>query len=350
MAATTLALATPAVAHPSPFSTLNVRPTSTAIEVAITAHVFDLAHDLGLPRPDALLDDAVAAQWAGRIVALLGPRIRLTADGVPLAARWTGVDAIPERQSVRVQVHYPPAGSARITIEAALFPYDPAHQTFVNIYRDGALDRQAIIDAAHPRLDHATGAAAGSVLRRFGLAGVEHILGGFDHLLFLVALLLLGGSPRRLLLMVSAFTVGHSITLSVAALALVIPPARLVEPAIALSIVCVGADNLLARGGRDIRPWFALGFGLIHGFGFAGALREMGLPARALAWSLFSLNLGVEVGQLVVVVVVAAVLRVVTARNERAGRRLAFAGSLAVAAAGAFWFIQRVFFFSGGIS
>jgi len=113
--------------------------------------------------------------------------------------------------------------------------------------------------------------------------------------------------------------------------------------------VYVGADNLLVRDGRDVRAWIALTFGFIHGFGFASVLREMDLPSRALGWSLFSFNLGVEIGQLMVVVPVAFAFSLLRSRSEAAGRRLAVAGSLVVVAAGAFWFIQRVFF-PGGIS
>jgi hypothetical protein len=90
--------------------------------------------------------------------------------------------------------------------------------------------------------------------------------------------------------------------------------------------------------------WIAFAFGLIHGFGFASVLREMGLPARALGWSLFSFNLGVEIGQLMVVAVVASVVAAIRKRSEQAAQRLAFAGSIAVILAGAFWFVERVFF------
>ena len=179
--------------------------------------------------------------------------------------------------------------------------------------------------------------------------GVHHILIGPDHLLFLFGLLLLGGGVRQLLLVVTAFTVAHSITLSLAVLDVVTPPARIVEPIIALSIIYVGVDNLMARGGRDMRVWIALVFGLIHGFGFASVLREMGLPSGALGWSLFSFNVGVEVGQLGVVLIVATILAGIRARSAVAGERIAVAGSILVIAAGAFWFIERVFL-SGGMA
>src|SRR5207245_7738034 len=93
-------------------------------------------------------------------------------------------------------------------------------------------------------------------------------------------------------------------------------PARLLEPAIALIIVYVGADNLLSKGGRDVRAWIAFAFGFIHGFGFASVLREMDLPARALGWSLFSFNVGVEIGQLLVVSVVATAFAALRSRSE----------------------------------
>ena len=98
-----------------------------------------------------------------------------------------------------------------------------------------------------------------------------------------------------------------------------------------------------------MRVWIALAFGLIHGFGFASVLGEMELPARALGWSLFAFNVGVEIGQLAVVLVVASVVTAVRTRSPAAGQRLAVAGSIVVIAAGTFWFIERVFF-SGGLS
>src|SRR2546427_5361572 len=207
-----------------------------------------------------------------------------------------------------------------------------------------------ILDINHTQTEYFAGTRQGvlAVVRKFIPAGIHHILIGPDHLLFLVGLLLLGGSIRRLAMVVTSFTIAHSITLSLAALNIVSPPARIIEPAIALSIVYVGADNLLVRGGRDVRAWIALTFGFIHGFGFANVLREMDLPARTLGWSLFSFNVGVEIGQLLVVIAVASALAALRSRSEAASRQLAFAGSIVVVAAGAFWFVQRVFF-PGGI-
>lgn len=343
----TLISATRASAHPVPFSYLDVRIESGAINVTLVAHIFDLAHDLDITPPEELLKADLARARTESMTALLGPRIALAADGRPLTPAWSSTsEVLSERQSIRFQIRYElaaPPGNIQVT--ATMFPYDPNHQTFVNIYEGEALT-QAILDRGRPTFEYFAGTRQGvtAVIRKFVPAGIHHILIGPDHLLFLIGLLLLGGTVRQLLLVVTSFTLAHSLTLSLAALNIVSPPARIIEPAIALSIVYVGADNLLAAGGRDVRAWIAFAFGFIHGFGFANVLREMDLPRRALGWSLFSFNIGVEIGQLAVVVAVAFLLGMVRARSESAGRRVAFAGSLVVIAAGAFWFVQRVFF------
>jgi hydrogenase/urease accessory protein HupE len=345
-----LVFALPASAHPVPFSYMDIQLQPDAVDLSLVAHIFDLAHDLGVTPIERLLDPAVLADQTPAIRALLQDRVQLAVDGHLLKGDWQSPEILGERQSVRFRLRYPtarPAGA--VVLSTVLFPYDPNHQTFVNMYEADALTSQTILDRAHNRMEYFAGTRQGvlAVIRKFVPSGIHHILIGPDHLLFLAGLLLLGGPIRRLLLVVTSFTIAHSITLSLAALSIFTPPARLIEPAIALSIVYVGADNLLVRGGRDMRPWIALAFGFIHGFGFANVLREMGLPSRALGWSLFSFNLGVEIGQLIVVAAVAFAFAALRSRSERAARQLVFAGSLVVIAAGAFWFIQRVFFPAG---
>jgi hydrogenase/urease accessory protein HupE len=340
------------LAHPAPFSYLDVRLDTGAIEVTVVVHVLDAAHDLNVP--DArLLDSSTLGPHLGDLTTLLKGRMQLLADGQSIGdGRWSAPEPVPERDGLKFHVRYALSGApGLVTVIARMFPYDPAHQTFVNIYERGALVTQSILSKDRQQLEYYPGTRQGTsaVIRKFAASGVHHILIGPDHLLFLVGLLLLGGTLRQLILVVSAFTVAHSVTLSLAALRIVSPPAWIVEPAIALSIVYVGADNLTVRDGRDVRAWIAFAFGFVHGFGFANVLREMDLPPRALGWSLFSFNLGVEIGQLIVVIAVSSALAAVRAKSEAAGRRLAFVGSLVVMAAGTFWFIQRVFF-SGGMA
>jgi hydrogenase/urease accessory protein HupE len=346
----TLGFAGPASAHPVPFSYLDIYLQSGAIEVFVIVHIYDVAHDLGIMPMERLLDPKLVREASESIRKLLAARLELTADGTPLQGRWGEPEILDQRQSLRLSVRYPISGApGMIAVNTVMFPYDPQHQTFINVYEQNSLASQMILDRDHAQTEYFAGTRQGTlaVVKKFIPSGIHHILIGPDHLLFLVGLLLLGGSLRRLLLVVTSFTVAHSITLSLAALNILTPPASVIEPAIALSIVYVGADNLLAQGGRDVRAWIALAFGFIHGFGFANVLREMGLPSQALAWSLFAFNFGVEIGQLFVVVIVASAFAALRSRSEWAGRQLVFAGSIVVIAAGAFWFVQRVFFTGG---
>lgn len=342
-----------AAAHPVPFSYLDVRAGHGVVDLTLVVHVFDVAYELKMDPAEPLLDPRQLQPRSRDIASLLRPRLTIALDGdAPRTIDWSDPLPVADRQSLRLHSRIGTTGApATVAIAAALFPYDPQHQTFVNVYEDDALKLQAVLGRGRDRIEYFTGSRQGTaaVVRKFVIEGMHHILIGPDHLLFLVALLLLGGSMRRLALIVSAFTLAHSATLSLAVLGVLTPPSSIVEPAIALSIVCVGADNLTVRGGRDLRGWMAFTFGFVHGFGFASVLREVGLPPRALGWSLFSFNLGVEAGQLLVVFAVASALATLRAYSEAAGRRLAFAGSVAVIAAGAFWFVQRVFF-PGGLA
>ena len=176
--------------------------------------------------------------------------------------------------------------------------------------------------------------------------GVEHILTGIDHLLFVLALLLLTRGTWRLVKTVTAFTVAHSVTLGLATLGIVHVPSRPVEAVIALSIVFVAAEIVQARRGRAglaaHMPWIvAFIFGLLHGFGFAGALSEVGLPEGHVPVALLFFNLGVEAGQLLfiaaVLALVAGARRIPMAWPRWAGLVPPYAiGSLAM-----FWVIQR---------
>jgi hydrogenase/urease accessory protein HupE len=349
-----LCLAAPALGHPVPFSYLDLRLQPDAIEGTVVVHIFDAAHDLQVVDMDALLDADTAKSYAPTLEGLLASRLSVTADGGPaLTPQWEGIEPVADRQSLRLRLRFPvssPVGTLRI--QARLFPYDPQHQTFVNVYENGALT-QAMLDGGHDHVDYFAGTRQGvmAVIARLLPSGIEHILIGPDHILFLIGLLLTGGSIRQLAFVVTAFTVAHSVTLSLAALNIVSPPSRIIEPAIALSIIYIGADNLLTRQGkgRDMRVWIAFGFGFIHGFGFASVLREMELPRQALVWSLLSFNIGVEIGQLLIVMAVASLLAWIRSRSESVGRQLVLVGSIVVIVAGAWWFVQRVFF-PGGIS
>ena len=343
-----LLLAAPLAAHPVPFSYLDLKIHEDRIDGTLSIHVYDIEHDLGIEPVDALLDHEVFERYQRRIGALLAPRMELGSDR-PIRFNWTGIHLDTAKQAVVLDFRAATPRPGKLSVRTDLFPYDPNHQTFVNVYEDETLRQQWIFGKGSEGRTYYAGTAAGvwAVVKTFVPSGIHHILIGPDHLLFLLGLLLLAGSWGHLVRIVTAFTIGHSITLTLAALDLVTPPATLIEPAIALTIVVIGVDNLLRGEGKDLRAWAAFAFGLIHGFGFANVLREFGLPQEALAWSLFSFNVGVEIGQLLVVVPLALLLRYIWKRNAFIAKRIAMAGSVVVVAAGGYWFIERTFFPEG---
>jgi hypothetical protein len=345
-----LALARPASAHPVPFSYLDLHVQPDAVEGTIVAHIFDVAHDLGIEKPEQLLDPAVVGQYGSAFADLMARRLEVTIDGRVVAPSWSGAEAVADRQSVRLRVRFPVARSPGVVaVVATLFPYDPTHQTFVNMYEGDALT-QAILGQQNPRFEYFSTSRSGAwaIVKRFVPTGIGHILVGADHWLLLIGLLLLGGTAREFLVVVTAFTLANSATLLLAALNYVGTPSRIVEPALALTVVYVGADNLLVKGGRDMRAWIACAFGCIHGLGYANVLRTMGLQRPAVMWSVLPFGVGVEAGQLVVVAVVASIFAVLRKRGAGTRDRLVFAGSIVVAVTGTFLFVQRVFF-PGGI-
>lgn len=344
-----------AAAHPAPFSYLDLYIDSAGVRGSLVVHDYDAAHELELTNPETLLDTAIATTHAERLTHILDSRLRIEVDTNAAALRWGALEVLTDRQSLRFPFDLDKGARGRLDVDALLFPYDANHQSFINIYEDGRLTHQAILNATGHRLTYYTGDAQGrwTVVKTFLASGVHHILAGPDHILFLLGLLLLGGSLARLAAIVTAFTVGHTITLSLAALGVVEIAPGLVEPTIALSIVVVGVDNLLvchARrspakpgGERDLRPWLAAVFGLTHGFGFAGVLLEFGLPRGAMGWSLAAFNAGVEVGQLVIVAVLAGLMNLMRRHSARLTERFVVGGSVAVIAAGVYWFVQRTF-------
>jgi hydrogenase/urease accessory protein HupE len=203
----------------------------------------------------------------------------------------------------------------------------------------------AALRADAPELVIPTSPTGLAVARSYVALGVEHIAEGLDHLAFVLGLVLLVGANRRLLAAVTAFTLAHSITLALASLRLVLLPARLVEALIALSIVLLAVEivELPPSSGARRSPWaFAFGFGLLHGFGFARGLADIGLPANDIPVALLSFNVGVELGQLgfvALVLLAGACLQGVLSSRLRLDRRSA---AYAIGALGAFWTCQRV--------
>src|SRR5690349_15639805 len=251
-----------------------------------------------------------------------------------------------------------PAAGPTLAIDYRLFEgLDPQHRGLLNLLEHGQ-SRSVVFSADAPqRVVGGDMSGPWTQFTTYVNEGVWHIWTGFDHILFLLSLLLPAVLVREhgrwrtsdsfraafvdVAKVVTAFTVAHSITLTLAALSIVVPPSRLVESGIALSVVLAALNNLrpVVANGRWIA---AFGFGLLHGFGFAGALHDLGLPAGSLALSLFGFNLGVEAGQLAIVVVFLPLAFML--RTTWAYRRMLFAGgSVAIAAIATVWLVERAF-------
>lgn len=226
---------------------------------------------------------------------------------------------------------------------------DPAARQVVLI-GEGDNAPQALLDAANTTVTlSAPAPSLLSTLKRYLVTGIEHIFLGYDHIAFLVAVVLWARRLLPVIKIVTAFTIAHSITLSLATLNVVVIPSAIVEPAIAASIVYVAMENFFTRNiDRRWRVTFA--FGLVHGFGFASALRETGLPTNAVAPALAAFNIGVEIGQVAIVSIVIPALMALDqliafgdAKPARAST-LVYALSALITVLGGYWFLSRVFY------
>ena len=205
-------------------------------------------------------------------------------------------------------------------------------------------ESRTVLYAGHDRIEVSTSGSAGTSMAAEAWSlfrlGIIHILTGYDHLVFLFGLIVVGGRLRSTILALTAFTLAHSITLGLSALGIWSPGPSIVEPAIALSIAYVGIENWFVKT-SDRRWLITFPFGLIHGFGFAGALREIALPAGQVPVALAAFNGGVEAGQLLVLAAVLPMLLLMRRQPWFAHYGVRFASGL-VAIAGGVWFVARI--------
>lgn len=290
---------------------------------------------------------------AALISAWLGRGLRVSSEGGDCAAsvsapslRGEGPDA-----AVVLDLDYAcPAPMGSVTLrDDTVFDDDPQHETFVSVRRGEAVEAHVLRSDARSvalgRTPRATETAAG-----FLHEGGRHLVTGYDHMLFLLSLILGAGllvrreglrpALRDVAWVVTAFTLGHSLSLVVAALGWVVLPTGPVEIAIAASIVLVALHNVARPAARVASPWLAAAFGLVHGFGFSSVLGELGLPAAHRVLALLSFNVGIELAQLAFV---AAVLLLLSALARFAGyqRYVLQGGSLAIATFGGVWLLER---------
>jgi hypothetical protein len=341
-----VACAGSAQAHKPSDSYLSLRAEGGAMQGQWDIALRDLEHAIGL---DADGDGAIT--WGelkarrADIEAYAFSRLTLLSDGVPCKPSPQALLFDEHSDGGYAVLKFSVPCTASAVRYSLLFDLDPTHR--------GLLRSEAGTAVLSPeRPDVSLSRDARPAWRQFleyAREGVWHIWIGFDHVLFLLSLLLPAviGAPRfapvfwDVFKVVTAFTVAHSITLALAALAVVQLPSRFVESAIALSVVLAALNNLrpVVRG----RRWMvAFAFGLIHGFGFASVLADLGLPQDALLLALFGFNLGVEAGQLAIVAVFLPLA--FAARATWAYRRVVFAGgSAAIALVALVWLVERAF-------
>jgi hydrogenase/urease accessory protein HupE len=281
------------------------------------------------------------------LVKAVREKVAVSSNGT--ACMPTTSDLIPPAQEgglvvidVRFACNDPPR---TLTIRDDLFDVlGVQYHSIANVQWPGGSQQFVFMTQARDLQVELTGDTASRPARNFFLLGIEHILTGYDHLLFLLALILRGGNIWSLLKIITAFTLAHSITLALAALNIVTLPERLVEATIALSIAYVAAENLFMRKAASHRWTVSFLFGLVHGFGFSNVLRELGLPQEGLLWSLLGFNLGVEAGQAIAVMAVVPLL--LWLRKFKWEPRAVAATSIIVLAVGLVLFVERAVFAS----
>ena len=280
------------------------------------------------------------------LIATIGEKIHFSSEGAICAAA-EGRIAPPSATSVSVtgtRDFNCPGQIRKLTIRDDMSEAlgSSQHTLALIIWSGGSQQFAFGTDARQTTVEVAEAAHASRGAGSFFPLGIEHILTGYDHLLFLLALMLRGGGLWSLLKIITAFTVAHSITLALAALDVVVLPSAVVESVIALSIAYVALENLLPRYAVSRRWAVSFLFGLVHGFGFSAVLREIGLPKENLLLSLLNFNLGVEAGQLTVVLLVVPILMRLNSKSWEP--RMVATISGIILAVGLVLFVDRAFF------
>jgi hydrogenase/urease accessory protein HupE len=256
-------------------------------------------------------------------------------------------------RNIEILLRFERTNATRARLVSKLFERLPSgHREFVTVRTtSGASLGEAMLSAKENSVQIDLPTSASSTvsgrgdhsLLAFLMLGVEHILTGYDHLLFLFALLVVCRDLRSILTVITCFTIAHSITLALSTLDVVRLPARIVEPLIAASIAYVGFENLLRGDSPKWRWLITFSFGLAHGLGFADALKEFGIGSGqfGIVWPLVGFNLGVEVGQLSVAAVVLPILWQLR-KNPGFARQWVPVCSVAVTLAGSYWMVERI--------
>jgi hydrogenase/urease accessory protein HupE len=339
----TSVLTVTAGAHDPGLSSLDVSLTASTLVARLSLSPRDAEMAAAL-EPDGRFADAEWAGAAATLDAFARRTIELQIDGQRLSAGRAKVERAGDA-TVIVELTYARLIGSRLTVRSRVAEQlTRGHRELVTVREtSGAVVSERMIDGGGGEpiaLDVPGGSR--DLARQFFALGLQHILSGYDHLLFLAGLLLGVHGLRGVVMTATAFTIGHSLTLVSAVLGIVALPAGLVEPLIAASIAYVGVENLVSTN-TSSRWRTALAFGLIHGFGFAGALTELGVGSGGVRTvvTLGFFNLGVEAGQVAVALMVLPMFWYLRTRQPLGLRVLRPCSGL-VALCGACWFVARL--------
>jgi hydrogenase/urease accessory protein HupE len=342
-----------AAAHDPGLSSLTIRQRTKSLEATLTLAVKDAAQVAELDEDhDGTVSQVEFDQGQSQLEATVARQLFIAADG-KVANAQSVRSQLDGNNNVKVRLNFQIGAFSSLEIQSKIIASLPlGHRQYLDIQNStGETLFERLLSATADRATVEMPVAHSSIgafeavrsFTNFLCLGVKHILTGYDHLLFLFGLLLVARGFFSSLGIITSFTIAHSITLAVATLHLVQIPSRIVEPLIAASVVFVGIENLLRGDIPTARRMVAFGFGLIHGFGFASALSEAGIGSGTggIILPLFSFNLGVELGQ---IMVAAAALPIIWKLRENPMfiARWAPACSAAVVLLGSFWFVQRV--------
>jgi hydrogenase/urease accessory protein HupE len=337
--------ATPSHAHWADLAVAEIRvdKTQTAMTLTFPTDLVASADD----NRDGQLSGGEVTKHQTELEKFLGDRIRLVNDKAEAGVvKVTASNNLPPNIQINANTHttleltytwtQPVTG---LTINYDLFlPNIPTARCLATVIQGGQTQNLVFTPEKHEFA--LINSSVWQQVSSFVLLGVEHILSGYDHVLFLITLLMVDGGLGYLLKVVTAFTVSHSVTLSLAVLNIVTLPVQFVESAIALTIVYVALENFWCKNVRW-RWLLTFTFGLIHGLGFAGVLKEINIPQSNLALSLASFNIGVEIGQLAIVLTAFFVLKALRKQPWELNFRRSVSACIVVV--GLFWFVQRAF-------
>ena len=343
-------------AHPPGLSSMDVSIRAESLSVKVTFALQDI--EAFAPMDSDLDAEVTAAEREAAkpaIAKLLAGQLRINIDGKDYSPADSGLVSYDDQNNAHVEFVYPAAPKQQLLLESGFLAQLPeGHQQYLTIRDESGktLAEKMLskndyqfslqLSAAGSAEPASAGRSWSATFADFFKLGVEHILTGYDHLLFLFALLAVTHSFWPALKIITYFTIAHSITLACAALNIIELPSSIVEPVIALTIIYVSLENVFRGDHPKGRQWLTFGFGLIHSFGFASVLREMGISSgeTGILLPLLSFNLGIESGQITVAAIVLPMIWWIN-NHVRIAEKLLKGCSLLVCLMGTYWLLER---------